>query len=178
MGSPLTWNQPPTLRNATTECLNTATLIKLRDEVPRPHYTKEELEKFEKEVGLGLYSAEKYLCGFCGAKKSNEVYLRLCSGCKNVWFCSQECSKKGWKLGQKAQCGPKKSPMCSISIDLITKISNEVEETGFCGFSTSDQCYMICQDENGEYFDSLSDGEFDRLHTTGTTEYGAGYALE
>ncbi|GFH55685.1 hypothetical protein CTEN210_12161 [Chaetoceros tenuissimus] len=163
MDSPQSWNQPPTLRDATMECLNTATLIKLRDKVPRPHYTKEELEKFEKEVGLGLYSAEKFLCGFCRAKQSNEVNLRLCAGCNNAWFCSQECLKKAWKTGHKAKCEPKKSPVFSISIELITKITKEVKETGFSGFSTSDQCYMICQDENGEYFDSLSDGELDLL---------------
>jgi tetratricopeptide (TPR) repeat protein len=159
MGSPLTWHQSPTLHDATMECLNTATLIKLRDKVPRPHYTKEELEKFEKEVGLGLYSAEKYLCGFCHAKKSNKVTLRLCSRCKNAWFCSQECLKKAWKTGHKAKCKPFKGHALPISKEQVANIVREVKETGFSGLESTDKCWIICQDENGEFFDSLSDAD-------------------
>ncbi|GFH55703.1 hypothetical protein CTEN210_12179 [Chaetoceros tenuissimus] len=162
MDSPETWNQPPSLRDATMECLNTATLIKLRDKVPRPHYTKEELDKFEKEVGLGLYSAEKYFCGFCNAKKSNKVNLRLCSGCKNAWFCSRECLKKAWKAGHKAKCKPligrHVSHMYPISMEQIQYIMKDVEETGFCCMQSPNNCWVICQ-ENGKYFDSLSNCE-------------------
>ncbi|GFH55705.1 hypothetical protein CTEN210_12181 [Chaetoceros tenuissimus] len=163
MDSPETWNQVPTLQDATRECLNTATLIKLRDRVPRPHYTKEEFEKFEKEVGLGLYSAEKYFCGFCNAKKSNKVNLRLCSRCKNVWFCGQECLKKAWKTGHKAKCKPLIGHVFHIypiSMEQIQELTKQVKETGLCCLQSSNNCWMICQD-NGKYFDSLSNCELD-----------------
>ncbi|GFH55830.1 hypothetical protein CTEN210_12306 [Chaetoceros tenuissimus] len=167
MDSPQSWNQPPSLHDATMECLNTATLIKLRDKVPRPHYTKEKLEKFEREVGLGLYSAKRYFCGFCHTKKSNKVNLRLCSRCKNIWFCSQECLKKAWKTGHKAMCNPVGGYDLSIlSKEEVENIIIDVKETGFSCLEAEDKCFMICQDENGEYFDSLSNGVFHLQNAT------------
>lgn len=40
------------------------------------------------------------ICATCFAKAD-----RCCSKCKQIWFCSERCLRKGWLLGHKGDCG-------------------------------------------------------------------------
>ena len=51
----------------------------------------------DEELGLEPLHA-MHLCAMCGRdKKPNGRPLRICSGCKDRFYCGQPCQKKGWK---------------------------------------------------------------------------------
>ena len=37
---------------------------------------------------------ENRLCDYCDSKKRK---MKLCNGCLNVFYCSQDCQNSGWK---------------------------------------------------------------------------------
>jgi YHS domain-containing protein len=80
-------------------------MIKHHDQAARPHYTDQERESWERELGLGDYQHGRFHCGNCNATRSDSVKLMICSRCKKTWFCSKECLTNAWKYkGHKAEC--------------------------------------------------------------------------
>ncbi|TRM59607.1 hypothetical protein BD626DRAFT_559516 [Schizophyllum amplum] len=51
-------------------------------------------------------------CEFCGEEADDEVQLLRCSSCKNKFYCSAACQKKGWK-SHKMDCSPLPVPLIS-----------------------------------------------------------------
>lgn len=96
------WKREPTIRESTREVLYTLATIKKGK--ARPHYTDEERETWQRELGVGLYSKDVYKCGYCGAQRSDSVKLMQCSRCKQRWFCSKDCLANAWKNGHKTEC--------------------------------------------------------------------------
>lgn len=62
----------------------------------RPHYSEAKTASFQKELGLRMFAKENLKCDGCGKIQSQTHVLRLCSLCKNTWFCGKECQKKAW----------------------------------------------------------------------------------
>mmetsp|Transcript_20965 Transcript_20965/g.58981 ORF Transcript_20965/g.58981 Transcript_20965/m.58981 type:complete len:264 (-) Transcript_20965:14-805(-) len=44
---------------------------------------------------------DKDFCDYCGGEEN----LKRCSRCKQIWYCSRDCQKKGWK-SHKPRCKP------------------------------------------------------------------------
>jgi len=84
------WCRQPSIHAATTSVLRSLAKIKNRDEAPRPHYSESEREAWQKELGIGDYSYDKYMCANCGATRSDSVKLLVCTACKKKWFCSKK----------------------------------------------------------------------------------------
>ena len=59
----------------------------------------------EPEASTSMDAQERFECKCCGA---SDVPLKVCAGCKVVWYCGPECQKKDWKEGgenkHKIQC--------------------------------------------------------------------------
>ena len=80
-----------------------AVMIKVQNKADRPFFTTEELNDLEKELGIGLFSKDRYKCGNCG-KSRKDVKLFDYPKCKRQWFCSQECFAAKWKAHKKNAC--------------------------------------------------------------------------
>lgn len=44
------------------------------------------------------------LCSNCQAPEGTEIKHKVCSACKQVYYCSAECQKAHWKAGHNKQC--------------------------------------------------------------------------
>eukprot|EP01083_Nonionella_stella_P079850 219215_1 len=44
------------------------------------------------------------LCNWCGVKKSEQIKLKLCSRCKDVYYCSKHCQKRQWNKTHRLVC--------------------------------------------------------------------------
>jgi len=95
------WERQPSIHEATLKALVVLSRIKIRDNVPRPHYTDDDREALEEELGLGDFSYDKYMCANCGATRSRSVKLLVCADCKKKWFCSK---KAGARSCERVQC--------------------------------------------------------------------------
>ncbi|KAL9187588.1 hypothetical protein ACHAXT_001691 [Thalassiosira profunda] len=149
-----------------------AVKLKMKEEgACRPYFSRDERLGLMKELGIGTYSAGRYQCHACGRTKSKRSgqdrvkELSLCSGCAEVWYCSVECSKKGWKGGHKQQCG-------SLPIELPIKLSRTGYMkilgdmmTGICIIDNKGGDYVLALAQDGELhedriiYDVLSDNE-------------------
>lgn len=47
---------------------------------------------------------EEKRCYECDLEKSDDVELRLCSGCRVVRYCSRHCQKISWKFEHRLEC--------------------------------------------------------------------------
>ena len=116
--SPAEWNDPKAsksvlTRNATPMRIEKVTwnvqlvmaMQKVESEVPRPFYTKDERERIELDLGLGIYGKNIYKCLFCGKDNTDPtIKLQKCSRCEVVWACGKDCMRKAWKSFHKSQC--------------------------------------------------------------------------
>lgn len=64
---------------------------------------------------------EAMKCDHCGAQGAK----KCCSACHQVYYCSKECQKAGWKRGHKEECGTERPNAQYVDIDLETMTSNE-----------------------------------------------------
>lgn len=68
----------------------------------RPHHTGEGGESLEKELGLNACEDKECRCGACSNDNSSEnVKLRLCTCCRQVWRCSRERQTAAWRASHK-----------------------------------------------------------------------------
>eukprot|EP01083_Nonionella_stella_P117596 350643_1 len=54
-----------------------------------------------KELDAMLQSLK---CNLCGVQKSSGIKLKLCSKCKNVYYCSRRCQKIQWNTTHRLVC--------------------------------------------------------------------------
>ena len=47
---------------------------------------------------------EGKICAACGSFEGITLKHKVCSNCKSVYYCSQECQRVHWKNGHKEQC--------------------------------------------------------------------------
>lgn len=150
------WDRRPSIGEITMEVLRTLTMIKVRDEATRPHYTEEERIKWKKELGLDEYSQESYTCGNCGATRSDSVTLFRCSGCMKKWYCSKACLTHAWKYkGHKKECKELRANTLFATDAVQEGIVKENKDHGFA-LSTSFEVIMY-DPEKKLYFESLTD---------------------
>ena len=43
-------------------------------------------------------------CNACQAPEGTTLKHKICSACKQVFYCSPECQRADWKAGHKEQC--------------------------------------------------------------------------
>mmetsp|Transcript_28251 Transcript_28251/g.68745 ORF Transcript_28251/g.68745 Transcript_28251/m.68745 type:complete len:403 (-) Transcript_28251:1594-2802(-) len=69
--------------------------FQLQKRTHRPYFSLDEINNYEKELGIGIYSEEGYKCHNCGVSRS-ESRLILCTGCSRAWVCNESCHRQGW----------------------------------------------------------------------------------
>ena len=128
----------------------------------RPYFTQSERVKLWKELGVGLYSKDRYKCHTCGKTNGAEgEKLSLCSRCNDVWYCSIDCSRKGWKGGHKQSCGllPVNVPM-KLSTVMYAQVITPLLFGKVSIVDSSGSNYLLAlaqEDSDGEIFDVLTD---------------------
>ena len=151
----------PTLAEATHDAIYTMSLIKYKENAPRPHYSEKERMKIQREFGIGLYEKSLYQCRDCGCRSGNFLTLSLCKGCKNVWFCSKECHSRSCRrkdgLGHKAECEKEHGEAPTIHPADMPGVINSIAATGVA--SLGGRAIMIDNDAR-ELFDSITDEPF------------------
>ncbi|KAG1816482.1 uncharacterized protein BJ212DRAFT_1271715 [Suillus subaureus] len=65
----------------------------------------EQLLKASDDVAT-LRKGQPRRCGSCGKEEnaSDNTHLRLCSRCRHTPYCGEDCQKKAWAAGHKANC--------------------------------------------------------------------------
>ena len=56
---------------------------------------------------MASLTVETWQCDACG--KESDVKLRLCGGCRSVYYCDSKCQKSHWDNGHKKDCKTMKS---------------------------------------------------------------------
>ena len=154
------WKREPSIQQVTLRVLHTMAKIKHRDNAARPHYTLGEREDWEKELGIGDYSLDRFFCANCGATRSNTIKLKVCTMCKCKWFCSKACIAEAWKhKGHKQECKElqkeKDGQSHAVSSEEMQGIRDEIEREG-CMTMPGSKVIMF-DAEKEVFFDSLSD---------------------
>jgi MYND finger len=131
----------------------------------RPHHSSEFVESLSKEVCVGQYHPSHLFCANCFVKPSEDVMLRLCTGCRSAWFCGDICNNEGWGKFHAAACNglteKRRKPLCfpadseKYIVDTISRDRRSVFFSGKAGARVS--WYLLMRDEYGTVFDSLSD---------------------
>jgi hypothetical protein len=125
----------------------------------RPHYTDAEIRALNKELQLKEYAPANRFCSNCGKHPSVvSVALKLCGGCKMVWFCGSECSRTYWP-NHKVQCkNPTRKKVTLIPTS--TDIQEDIAEKGFSlvrDDAGNGPASIMRDARTGQYFESLSD---------------------
>lgn len=118
----------------------------------RPHYTKRERAKFNKELRLGPYAPALYVCALPGCSTASD--LKLCSKCEASWYCTVDHQKQGWKK-HKQQCKPVER--LSLPGSLRAEISETLDGRGYGVLAHETGSWLLMRDKAGVIFDSLSD---------------------
>jgi len=157
------WKRNPTLSEVTVEILKVLALMKIGS--PRPHFSEEKLEKWQKELGLSVFSHDKYKCSYCGVAKTDNQNLMQCSRCNYRWYCGAECQRAAWTETHKRECkvlrsmtskGPVVDP--EVYDSLMTCIENGGYDDGYTLLGSGDHFGRIFMKDpdTGELFDSLT----------------------
>jgi MYND finger len=172
------YNRQPSVQGATTELLLTVAMMKHRDQAARPHYTDQERESWECELGIGDDQHGRFHCGNCNATRSDSVKLKVCSRCKKTWFCSKECLAHAWKYkGHKAECkalvqltdADGAYSFCETNEETIAQTTASLSEMGVALLSGN--ICLFYDGERCEYFDSLTNDSF-KIHRPTCTTVG------
>ena len=165
------WKRNPTLEEVTTEIL--AVLALMKSGTSRPHFSEEKTEKWQKELGLSVFSHDKYQCSYCGVEKSDGQNLMQCSRCRYRWYCGAECQRAAWTETHKGECKQLRRLMesngCFEHYDEIMAVIDNGGTDNTCdeafvlvGGEHFGQIFMKDPD-TGELFDSLTNKTFTRL---------------
>ncbi|KAL3904181.1 MAG: hypothetical protein SGILL_010166, partial [Bacillariaceae sp.] len=73
------WKRQPSIAEATNEFIGTLATMTVKVGLPRPHFSAAKREKWQKELGLSVFSRGEYKCGYCGVEKSEEQDLKSCN---------------------------------------------------------------------------------------------------
>lgn len=85
-----------------------------------------------------ITNLELSTCNNCGQKKG----LLKCTRCQQVYYCSQECQKEDWKIGNhKEICVQKILKKCLICKKKIYSQEKQLD----CGHSYHESCYQLLQ---------------------------------
>lgn len=103
--------------------------IKIRDGISRPYFSINEHLDLMKELGFGMYSADRYKCSFCCNKTYMEgMKLSLCLKCKWAWYCGPECTKKAWKSWYRKTCGmPLVAQTLTLPLPMMQQVFKYIE---------------------------------------------------
>ena len=82
------------------EIMLTLVESKYAEKMQRPLFAAAEINKYEKELGFGIFDEDHYKCHHCG-KSRVDGKLILCNGCDRSWVCDEECHFAGWKSHKK-----------------------------------------------------------------------------
>lgn len=153
------WMGWPTIHEAQTNLLAVMAMKKIEEGASRPHYTSEEREAIEKELGLGKFSKDHYLCSWCGAKSSDSVKLRQCNGCHSIWLCGKDCQRKSWRSQHRTECDKMKRNIVHALVGGEASCKANIERNGCLELRNNEQepCIIVFDNATGEYFDSLQD---------------------
>jgi MYND finger len=155
------WEGWPTVPHATTNLFSIMALRKIRGKSPRPHYTEKEIDSILKEHRLPPYAPDNHKCEHCGKRPKD---LRLCCGCREAWFCGEECQLKSWKACHKKECQQSRRPLFRLVLGKDQdEIETEIDKSGYFVLTGSDdepEPVIVVRDAaTGELFDSLRDGK-------------------
>ncbi|KAG7360168.1 MYND finger domain containing protein [Nitzschia inconspicua] len=115
--------------------LRLAVLCKIRTRVARPIFSIDEINAYEKELGFGMYSSQKYKCATCSVPRS-KMRLTRCK-CERIWYCGEPCYREDWKNHKKTcRCVQQKnkssSPVTYVDPKLYETLrANAMEGDGF-----------------------------------------------
>jgi tetratricopeptide (TPR) repeat protein len=127
---------------------------------PRPHYTDAEIRAWNKELQLKEYAPKNRICANCGKPDdpSEGLALKMCGGCKRVWYCGSECSRANWPIHKVPCKNPGKKRVTVISNEMACEVKANIVEVGHHSVFDDNGPALILQDHRtGRYFESLSD---------------------
>ena len=158
------WNRAPSINEVNGDIFNTLAMTKLGDDkipIQRPHFTEKEREGWEKELGIGEYDEDKFFCANCGKAQTKTVQLKVCSKCKQKWFCSDICIRDAWiNKGHKHECKfLRRGIQGTLTGEAMAQMREQIEENGFAVCTTNHRSYRIdmWDGEEGEFFNSFTD---------------------
>lgn len=146
----------------TKELVGAMTLEKIRSGASRPHYTSQERDAIEKELGLGIYEVSSYRCSHydCEKEPSDAVTLMLCDCCNEKWFCSKECTEVAWRGGHRPNL---LSPdfmaieQNEVSSSVIGRDKNAFSVHALNGPAGPTIVSILYDPKTDQYYDSLTD---------------------
>lgn len=162
-----------------------------RRDTPRPHFSAEERDRLERELGLRAYAPECWVCATCGVAAA-AAKLAKCARCERAWYCSKRCQKKDYKGGHKDRCPSKFQARCSLldegrdmeplEADLVEQGYRVIYRRG-PGLG-GDPVVVLRDPATGELYEALSDqevcylGDFKAKHGLSVLDSGLGNCTE
>jgi hypothetical protein len=134
---------------------------KMKEKAPRPYFTTKEINKYEKELGIGIYCEDHYKCHHCCVSRS-ESHLILCSACERAWVCSQECHASGWVKHRKVCRAKWRQRCCQIYPEHEATMSAMVNEADGVlvqadGWGMFNVICIDTKSDDGGFFDAWTD---------------------
>jgi hypothetical protein len=135
-------------------------LLSSSSALTRPLFSMHQRRDIEKELGLGPFTKQNYKCFECGLV-SDEI--RLCGGCKQIWFCDRACQRKAWKSNGHNRSDCDRAVKMAENRYLSDAVKSEID-TSFLSddvcaikLNTGEPCVIVRDPSTGRYFDALTD---------------------
>lgn len=129
---------------------------------PRPHYNKEERKSLERKFAVGRCADAIFSCHACGKDQTldNDIKLRLCGRCEQVWYCSKECQTSSW-LQHREECSTESKIPIVIADKYKTAIMASFDSMGVGSIQSGKGVpdAIVRDSTTGRMFGSLSDND-------------------
>lgn len=146
------------LRDAVRDALAFMVQERLEQQATRPHFTPKERFKIKDELGLGIYADSLYHCANCDKKASEEVNLKRCSRCHEIWYCGKPCQTIHWTDGgHRERCGKTSGTNTLLPESHRANIEEQIAFDGYAPVHHRTGPAIVVRDpDTGKLFESLT----------------------
>lgn len=94
------------------------------------------LQTYDRILWKSVQDLKQRLCHWCELGKGSEsgTTLKVCAGCRKVYYCSKECQRRNWELGHKRLCATYASGTNHLPHDIEHESMGNAQRPCACSF--------------------------------------------